>query len=82
MFLQNGGPVVATAGPASPWESMSRDAQARPALRAYLEQQELTRSDATLIEELGLCQGRAQRIAEPRPVYPTSNSRACPRSSM
>ena len=32
----------------------------RPALRTYLEQQELAHPDTLLIEELGLCQGQAR----------------------
>ena len=39
---------------------MIRDAEVRPALRTYLEQQESARPDTILIEELGLCQGRAR----------------------
>ena len=60
IFLQNSGSVVAAVGPGSPQEAIGRDAEVRPALREYLEQQELASSDATLIEELGLCQGRAR----------------------
>ena len=59
-LLQNGSSTVAVVGPGSPQEAIGRDAEVRPALRAYLEQQELAGSDATLIEELGLCQGRAR----------------------
>ena len=39
---------------------MIRDAEVRPALRTYLEQQELAHPDTLLIEELGLCQGQAR----------------------
>lgn len=41
-------------------ESVVRDAQVRPALRAYLEQRQLTGPDTLVVEELGLCQGRAR----------------------
>lgn len=51
---------MAVVAPGSPQEPNGRDAEVRPALRAYLERQELASSDATLIEELGLCQGRAR----------------------
>ena len=60
MFLEHGGSVAVTVRPCSTQESVSRDVGVRPALREYLEQHELARSDATLIEELGLCQGRAR----------------------
>lgn len=60
MFLQNGSSTVAVVAPGSPQKPIGRDAEVRPALRAYLEQQELASSDATLIEELGLCQGRVR----------------------
>ena len=59
-FIQNGGSAVAAVRPGSTRESMSRDAGVRPALRTYLEQQELARPDTILIEEMGLCQGRAR----------------------
>ena len=36
------------------------DAQVRPALRAYLKQRQLAGSDTLVVEELGLCQGRAR----------------------
>ena len=60
MFLQNGGSVVAAVRPGSAQESIGRDAEVRPALRAYLEEQELACPDTALIEELGFCQGRAR----------------------
>ena len=41
-------------------ETVIRDAEVRPALRTYLEQQELACPDTLLIEELGLCQGQAR----------------------
>ena len=59
-FVQNGGSVVAALRPGSAQESVSRDVGVRPALRSYLDQQELLRSDTVLIEELGLCQGLAR----------------------
>ena len=58
--LLNGGSVVATGESCATQESASRDTEVRPALREYLERQELAASDATLIEELGLCQGRVR----------------------
>lgn len=45
-------------GPAQ--ESVRRDAGVRPALRRYLDQQALAYPETVLIEELGLCQGRAR----------------------
>ncbi len=59
-FVQNGGSVVAALSRGSAQESVSRDVGVRPALRSYLDQQELVRSDTVLIEELGLCQGLAR----------------------
>ena len=41
-------------------ESVIRDAQVRPALRAYLKQRQLTGPNTLVVEELGLCQGRAR----------------------
>lgn len=41
-------------------ESVGRDAGVRPALRRYLDQQALACPETVLIEELGLCQGRAR----------------------
>ena len=52
--------VVAPARTGAAQESVNRDVGVRPALRTYLDQQEPARSDTTLIEELGLCQGRAR----------------------
>ena len=60
MCFQNDDWTVAAARPCSTEESASRDVGVRPALREYLERQELAGSDATLIEELGLCQGRVR----------------------
>ncbi len=60
VFLQRGDSVVATVRTCSPQESVSRDVGVRPVLREYLEQHELADSDATLIEELGHCQGRVR----------------------
>ena len=60
MCLQNDDWTVIPAGPFSTRESASRDVGVRPALREYLERQELASSDATLIEEMGLCQGRVR----------------------
>ena len=60
MFVQNGGSAVACVRPGSAQESIGRDAEVRPVLRAYLEEQELAFPDTALIEELGLCQGRAR----------------------
>ncbi|MYA64094.1 MAG: sce7726 family protein [Gemmatimonadetes bacterium] len=59
-FVQNGGSVVAAVMPGSAKESGSRDVGVRPALRAYLDQQQLACPDTILIEELGLCQGLAR----------------------
>ena len=58
-FVQNGS-VVAALRPGPAQVSVSRDVGVRPALRSYLDQQELVRSDTMLIEELGLCQGLAR----------------------
>ena len=41
-------------------EPVIRDAEVRPVLRRYLEQQELASPGTLLIEELGLCQGQAR----------------------
>ena len=41
-------------------EPVVGDAQVRPALRAYLELRRLTGPDTLVVEELGLCQGRAR----------------------
>ena len=60
MCIQNDDWTVAAARPVATQESASRDVGVRPALREYLERQELAGSDTTLIEELGLCQGRAR----------------------
>lgn len=59
-FLPSGGSVVVAARPRATRESASRDAGVRLALRAYLARQAFAASDATLIEEPGLCQGRAR----------------------
>ena len=58
--LLSGASVVATGGSCTTRESASRDMEVRPALREYLERKELAGSNATLIEELGLCQGRVR----------------------
>ncbi len=59
-FFQHGGSVVDALRPGSVQESVSRDAGVRPALRAYLDHQQLASPDTTLIEEPGLCQGLAR----------------------
>ena len=41
-------------------ESEIRDAEVRPALRAYLDQRQSAHPDTLVVEELGLCQGRAR----------------------
>ena len=53
--------LVTEIGTKCPTEApVIRDAEVRPALRAYLEQRELACPDTLLIEELGLCQGLAR----------------------
>ena len=52
--------VVAPARSGLTQESVNRDVGVRPVLRTYLDQQERARPDTILIEELGLCQGRAR----------------------
>lgn len=59
-FVQHGGSVVTALRPGPAQVSVSRDMGVRPALRAYLDRQELASPDTTLIEELGLCQGLAR----------------------
>ncbi len=59
-FVRDGGSVAAALRPGPAQVSVSRDVGVRPALRSYLDQQELLRSDTVLIEELGLCQGLAR----------------------
>ena len=55
-----GGSVVSAVSTGPARESVGRDAGMRPALRRYLDQRALAYPDTVLIEELGLCQGRAR----------------------
>ena len=54
------GPVFSAVRTGPARESVSRDAGVRPALRRYLDQRALDYPETVLIEELGLCQGRAR----------------------
>lgn len=55
-----GGAVVAPARTGPAQESVNRDVGVRSVLRTYLDQQDFPCPDTILIEELGLCQGRAR----------------------
>ena len=63
-FEDPGGPeesILTEARPKCPTpEPVLRDAEVRPALRKYLERQNLAGSETLMIEELGLCQGLAR----------------------
>lgn len=60
LILMDGDHLLSQATKSRIPDTVIRDAEVRPALRTYLQKEESAYSSALVIEELGLCQGRAR----------------------